>query len=187
MKRDHINETRSERSTDKIFVRCSLNLLTIWYIRYWAGKFSLKCFIHPSLIGHIKLLGLRLDVGADNNTPGVMPLSDKPMTTTAEHDLLLPPPWINIEGVINIRDLGGYKCSQSQIVKPLTIFRSGEPSRITERGRQQLRALGVTTFFDLRNDGEVVEYKSEVPPLEGVQIIKPWQTESNRSFDPLRM
>ena len=135
------------------------------------------------------------DVGADN-TPGAMPLSDKPtpsmMATTAEHDLLSSP-WINIEGVINMRDLGGYKCtaspddSKSPIVKPLTIFRSGEPSRITERGRQQLRALGVTTLFDLRNDGEVVEYKSEVPALEGVEIIKPWQTESNRSFDPLRM
>lgn len=113
-------------------------------------------------------------------------------TTIAEHDLLSPP-WVDVEGVINMRDLGGYKCttgpddSRGLIVKPLTIFRSGEPSRITEHGRQQLRVLGVTTFFDLRNDAEVADYKSEVPTLEGVEVIKPWQTESNRSFDPLRM
>lgn len=83
-------------------------------------------------------------------------------------------PFVTVEGVINIRDVGGYPSGlyTSRIVKPLSVIRSGEPTRIADSGKQQLRALGIRKIFDLRADVEIKTYQSETPDIEGIDIVR---------------
>ncbi|KAI0748779.1 protein-tyrosine phosphatase-like protein [Daedaleopsis nitida] len=102
---------------------------------------------------------------------------------------LSAPPFVTIEGVPNVRDFGaGYTSvlpsaadfkfhSESlstgrTYIKPLHLFRSGEPTRISSRGVEQLRALGVSKVFDLRADFEITEYKTATPVIEGVEVVR---------------
>lgn len=83
-------------------------------------------------------------------------------------------PFVTVEGIINIRDIGGYPSESypSRIIKPLHVIRSGETTRITDSGKQQLHALGIRKIFDLRTDIELKTYKSETPDIEGIDIVK---------------
>lgn len=83
-------------------------------------------------------------------------------------------PFIIVEGIINIRDIGGYPSGlyPSRIVKPLSVLRSGEPTRVTDSGKQQLRALGIQKIFDLRSDVEIKTYKLETLGIEGIEIVR---------------
>jgi protein tyrosine/serine phosphatase len=62
---------------------------------------------------------------------------------------LSAPPFIKLEGSVNLRDLGGSSLTSSYI-KPGKIFRSGAPA-ITPDNAQKLRLVKV---FDLRSDKE---------------------------------
>ncbi|KAJ7496579.1 hypothetical protein FB451DRAFT_1385972 [Mycena latifolia] len=81
---------------------------------------------------------------------------------------LSSPPFIVVEGVINIRDIGGYVIEDSTLVKSGLVFRSGEISNITETGKQQLLALGIRRVFDMRTQLEITSYKTTVLILLGV-------------------
>ncbi|KAH7928265.1 hypothetical protein BV22DRAFT_1030920 [Leucogyrophana mollusca] len=83
------------------------------------------------------------------------------------------PPFIVIDGVINFRDVGGYATSNPElIVKPHVVFRSGEVTRITEDGKQELRKLGVRKIFDLRTDGEIKDYNTATALMDGIEIVR---------------
>ncbi|KAF8069862.1 hypothetical protein FPV67DRAFT_988417 [Lyophyllum atratum] len=68
-------------------------------------------------------------------------------------DVFASPPFVTVEGVVNVRTLGGYsipgQAPRSQL-KPLHVFRSGDLSGITDHGKAQLLVLGITTIFDTR-------------------------------------
>ncbi|KAF7362496.1 TYR-PHOSPHATASE-2 domain-containing protein [Mycena venus] len=99
----------------------------------------------------------------------------------------LPPPFVVIEGVINTRSVGGFPTStQSNIVKPIVLFRSADPSRITSKGKEQLLALGVRRVFDFRADDEIASYKSTTPVIPGVEFLRAPVSES-RVFDPVSL
>ena len=87
---------------------------------------------------------------------------------------LSSPPFVTIEGVFNIRDFGaGYPTSQGNArVKPLFLFRSGEPSRITSKGIEQLKTYGIKKVFDLRADVEIKKYDTATPEIEGVESVR---------------
>ncbi|KAJ6631341.1 protein-tyrosine phosphatase-like protein [Mycena sp. CBHHK59/15] len=96
----------------------------------------------------------------------------------------LPPPFVAVEGLINARSVGGYATSTpSAVVKPIVIFRGADPSRITDKGKEQLLALGVRRVFDFRADDEIVSYKSTAPVIPGVEFLRTPVSES-RAFDP---
>jgi protein tyrosine/serine phosphatase len=69
------------------------------------------------------------------------------------------PPFVEVEGIYNFRDLGGWPSilTAQGTERPLSVrrhlvFRSAEPSRITEAGAAVLtKTLGVTTIYDLRS------------------------------------
>ncbi|KAF9455582.1 Tyrosine/serine-protein phosphatase IphP-type, partial [Collybia nuda] len=99
--------------------------------------------------------------------------------------ILSSPPFVVVEGVVNIRHLGGYAASDSQwVVKPMAIFRSGEPSSITEAGKEQLRALGVVKVFDLRSEQEIKQFKTASPTIEGIEMINAPVYTKDETFDP---
>ncbi|KZT09151.1 uncharacterized protein LAESUDRAFT_540086 [Laetiporus sulphureus 93-53] len=91
---------------------------------------------------------------------------------TLVNTTLNSPPFVLVEGVINIRDFGARYLAASRIVKPAVLFRSGEPSRITSRGVDSLRVLGVRKVFDLRADVEISKYNTPNAAIEGVEFVR---------------
>ena len=87
---------------------------------------------------------------------------------------LSSPPFVVVDGVINIRDIGGYliQANMSLMIKPGIVFRSGEPSSITDLGKEQLRALGIKTIFDLRSDFEMKKFDIQGTEIEGVRTVR---------------
>ncbi|KAF5649811.1 tyrosine phosphatase [Fusarium tjaetaba] len=67
------------------------------------------------------------------------------------------PQVVGVEGLPNFRDLGGYpsaKCPGRSVRRGL-IYRSADPSRISELGIARLRQLRIAKVFDLRSHGEI--------------------------------
>jgi hypothetical protein len=101
-------------------------------------------------------------------------LIDMPMDESAKK-ALMSPPFLQIEGVINARVVGGYASSLKpgyKVIDKLCV-RSGELTYITETGKKALKAFGVTKVFDLRVDFELAKYKAAPPKIDGVEIIRP--------------
>ncbi|KAF8639798.1 hypothetical protein AX17_001057 [Amanita inopinata Kibby_2008] len=98
----------------------------------------------------------------------------EPLDPSYVAEVLSRPPFVTIQGVINIRDLGSIPSATypGKITKPKFIFRSAELSGTTEQGKTQLRELGITTVFDLRSDTEMLKYNSPIPNIDGVNIIR---------------
>lgn len=59
---------------------------------------------------------------------------------------------ITADGVSNSRDLGGAKTADGKTIKYGMIYRSANLDSITEKGKKQLRMLGIKTELDLRGD-----------------------------------
>jgi len=57
---------------------------------------------------------------------------------------------IEMEGITNFRDLGGYRTRAGEEVKWLTLFRSDTLSSLTDGDMQTVCDLGISTAFDLR-------------------------------------
>jgi hypothetical protein len=76
------------------------------------------------------------------------------------------PPFIDIPGVHNFRDLS----HDDNKLRPGFVYRSGNLSDIMDSGKSIIASeLGITTIFDLRNEGE--RQKAPPPSLPGVDTI----------------
>jgi protein-tyrosine phosphatase len=62
--------------------------------------------------------------------------------------------WMICEGVMNLRDLGGYRVASGGQVRRGQVFRSDSLHTLTPRGLVQFRRLGITTVYDLRCSDE---------------------------------
>jgi protein-tyrosine phosphatase len=62
---------------------------------------------------------------------------------------------LDLEGVRNLRDLGGYPTHDGRRTRWRTVFRADSPHRLTPAARRALTELGVRTFIDLRRPSEV--------------------------------
>lgn len=49
------------------------------------------------------------------------------------------PPFIEIDGIANFRDIGGYPTAQPQNVRRNLIFRAADPSKATPHGLQKMK------------------------------------------------
>ena len=105
---------------------------------------------------------------------------------------LSSPPFILVEGVINMRDIGGYVSSipspitgKPQVVKKSLLFRCGEPSKITEAGKKKLKELGIKRVFDFRTDDEVKKWIALVLDIDGLEVVRAGVTEMT-SWDGMR-
>lgn len=64
-----------------------------------------------------------------------MSLDSEPLDEDYVRTRLKQPPFVAIDGVLNIRDLGSYPTADpSLMTKPSLMYRSGEVSGITEEG-----------------------------------------------------
>ena len=84
-----------------------------------------------------------------SDSPGAMDELE-PLDSTFVQEILSRPPFVNIPGVINVRDLGCLpsQTHQGSVTKPGYLFRSAELSSITEEGMLLNSAVGLfKTFF----------------------------------------
>ena len=82
-----------------------------------------------------------------------------------------PTPFINVDGVYNFRDIAPH--SSDLALRTGFIFRSAQPYSATATGIEQMRALGITTIFDLRADAEIEETAHLMPlrEIEGLNRV----------------
>lgn len=81
-------------------------------------------------------------------------------------------PFYPVEGIVNLRDVGGYHSTimPSRVVKKGMVFRSGETTRVTEKGKEALKELGVVRVFDLRSDTEIAKYQLPETKIDGIEF-----------------
>jgi protein-tyrosine phosphatase len=66
------------------------------------------------------------------------------------------PNWIDLEGVVNVRDVGGLPAADGRRIRPGVLIRSANLSFVTEADVARLvNELGVRRVLDLRSDVEV--------------------------------
>jgi hypothetical protein len=88
-----------------------------------------------------------------------------PIPESTVSKIISLPPFISVSGVSNFRDL-----SYENNLRPGYVYRSANLSDITEEGKVMFTAdLGITTIFDLRNEGE--RAKAPPPHIEGIDTI----------------
>jgi protein-tyrosine phosphatase len=59
--------------------------------------------------------------------------------------------WLELEGVTNARDIGGYATADGRKVCWNRVYRSGDLSRLTAKGCEAFGALGIRRVVDFRN------------------------------------
>lgn len=74
------------------------------------------------------------------------------------------PPASGVPGALNFRDVGGLPASGG-VTRHGVLFRSGNLARVRADGRQALRALGVKSIVDLREDAEIAYEPTDVGDL----------------------
>lgn len=87
----------------------------------------------------------------------------------------LLPPFVNVDGLANVRDIGGWSIVDSNgngrySVRKGIIYRGPDTSSITDTGMAKLRALGVTMIFDLRSKVQI-DRAGGHKEIEGIQWI----------------
>lgn len=102
-------------------------------------------------------------------------LSDKAPT--------LPPPFVNIAGIANFRDIGGYGTSDKHSIRRNLVYRAADPSKVQPDGLAKLKELGVRKVFDLRS---VPEIQKQGPEWQGVEVeTSVFTTRSEDSSEPV--
>ena len=66
------------------------------------------------------------------------------------------PPFMEVEGLPNLRDLGGYATKDGRSVRRGFVWRSAAPNNtITDEGFKQVKGLGLTAVYDVRSTTEI--------------------------------
>ncbi len=76
---------------------------------------------------------------------------------------------LEVDGVINFRDIGGYHTVSGERVRQGMLYRSGDLSALTEDGAAVLAEIGLRTVYDLRTSPEIVNRPNRIPP--GASVI----------------
>lgn len=79
---------------------------------------------------------------------------------------------IKIDGVSNVRDLGGSVTSDGKTVKYGIVYRSAQLEGVTEKGKLQAKRLGIKTDLDLR--GEFVALSPLGESIKRINYNAPW-------------
>lgn len=75
---------------------------------------------------------------------------------------------INIPGIQNFRDLGGYKGAKGKETRWGAIYRSAQIDSLNDCSRKELKNLGIKTIIDLRTETELANF----PRLqEGFNVV----------------
>jgi protein-tyrosine phosphatase len=75
----------------------------------------------------------------------------------------IPDRFIELEGVVNFRDVGGYKTADGQRVRRGLVFRSGGLMHLTDADMARLDVIGFKLICDLRGKEEIAEQPDRLP------------------------
>lgn len=107
------------------------------------------------------------------------------------------PTHIPLEGVSNLRDIGGWPTREGGRVKRGQVFRSAALHAVTEKDAAALRALGVKHVVDFRGDGErarwptrmteVTVHELTIAPTIGASLKDLMENPDSTSEDVVRV
>lgn len=105
---------------------------------------------------------LNLRTGTKYNYSAKITLSDgSVMTMSDSFQTLAGPRLMNIGGLVNVRDVGGWVTADGQRIRQGLLYRGAELDgmfekdyKLTAEGLEQMKALGIKTDLDLRHAGE---------------------------------
>jgi len=83
---------------------------------------------------------------------------------------------LDIDGVLNFRDLGGYLSSDGRSVRWGVLYRSAQLDRLSSRGVNELANLGIKTVVDLRFSDEIQLYPTMREAIPGAEMLS-WHEE----------
>lgn len=83
---------------------------------------------------------------------------------------------LEIDGVINFRDLGGYQTEDGRTVSWGKVYRSAQLDRMSEQGAKDMAALGIKTVVDLRFSDETKRYPTMRHAVPNADILS-WHDE----------
>lgn len=78
---------------------------------------------------------------------------------------------IEVDGLLNLRDLGGLPIETGGVTRSGRLLRSDSPHRLSDAGRRDLIDLGVTTVVDLRTTSEREQHPSLLVEVEGMRCV----------------
>lgn len=90
-------------------------------------------------------------------------LDQEPLTNMSEP---VPPPpsrALAVDGLVNVRDLGGLRRSGGGVTPQKVFYRAENLDWVTAKGWEQLAAEGIRTVVDLRQPGERLEDRNPRP------------------------
>ncbi|MCS6802796.1 MAG: tyrosine-protein phosphatase [Chloroflexota bacterium] len=94
---------------------------------------------------------------------------------------------LDLAGVRNLRDIGGYPTRDGRQTRWRTLYRADSPHRLTEAGRRSLVALGVRTLIDLRRPSEIAlapyAFDSDGLVRRAIPLLDDGPARSLRSLD----
>jgi len=91
-----------------------------------------------------------------------------------------------LEGVWNFRDVGGYGTAGGRVVRRGVLFRSSRLSEVSDRDRDALSALDISTVCDLRRDVERSRRPSRLDFASPLAVVHaPAATPSTEGFERL--
>ncbi|KAH8884222.1 hypothetical protein GQ53DRAFT_752274 [Thozetella sp. PMI_491] len=93
------------------------------------------------------------------------------------------PPFVKgVEGMQNVRDIGGYPVAgqPGKVIRRGLVFRSADPGKLTDNGVKALQELGITHVYDLRSALEIEKARA----VEGWDKPKEWAG-ATRVFAPV--
>lgn len=93
--------------------------------------------------------------------------------STTEPQSLPSPPFIEVSGVNNFRDAGGYASALAaqQSIRRGVIYRSAQLADITPGGIEKCKELGITHVFDVRSNNEIARYKAASKEWDGCRRV----------------
>ena len=80
--------------------------------------------------------------------------------------------FVEIDGVVNFRDLGGYSGAEGKTVKWRTLYRAGQLDRVDEQGLRSAQALGIRSIIDLRFEEETKLYQTNKSAFPQAAILE---------------
>ena len=78
---------------------------------------------------------------------------------------------LQIEGVANFRDVGGYKTADGKRVRRGLVYRSGSLAQLTDAGLEKLGALGIKLVCDLRGADELEDGPDRLPTSPAPEYV----------------
>jgi len=111
-------------------------------------------------------VGLDGSVGVDGSQNADGDLGYDAWTGGGDGSVDIPLRWLDWEGVVNARDVGGYAISTGETIRWGVLLRGGDLTNLSQAGCDAMELAGVVTVMDLRE--EATQQNSPAPECVSV-------------------